>query len=155
MWAFQILAIVAGAAITVQAGMNARLGVLFKNPLLATATAFFVACVFTLAFTLAFTSETQRQLPTLSSVKAIPTYLWFGGVLSAFGVGSFYYLIPKMGVGSLMSFALTGQLALAVVASHFGWFDQPIKPITLKTLSGLVAMVVGIILINGGTANAH
>ena len=54
-----------------------------------------------------------------------------------------------------MSFALTGQLALAVVASHFGWFDQPIKPITLKTLSGLVAMVVGIILINGGTANAH
>lgn len=151
MWAFQILAIVAGAAITVQAGMNARLGVLFKNPLLATATAFFVACVFTLAFTMA----TQRQLPNLSDVKAIPTYLWFGGVLSAFGVGSFYFLIPKMGVGSLMSLALTGQLVLAVVASHFGWFEQPLKPITLKTIVGLVAMIIGIILINGGTAHAR
>ncbi len=54
-----------------------------------------------------------------------------------------------------MSFALSGQLILAVVAGHFGWFEQPIKPITVKTIVGLFAMVVGIIFINGGTTNAH
>ncbi|WP_346992793.1 DMT family transporter [Alteromonas gracilis] len=59
MWAFPILAVFAGAAITLQAGMNARLGVLFKNPLLATAIAFLLACVFTLIFMMA----THRQLP--------------------------------------------------------------------------------------------
>lgn len=131
--------------------MNARLGVLFKNPLLATAIAFLLACVFTLIFMMA----THRQLPVASDFKSIPTYLWFGGILSAFGVGSYYYLIPKMGVGSLMSFALSGQLILAVIAGHFGWFEQPIKPITVKTIVGLFAMVVGIIFINGGTTNAH
>jgi transporter family-2 protein len=151
MWAFPILAVFAGAAITLQAGMNARLGVLFKNPLLATAIAFLLACVFTLIFMMA----THRQLPVASDFKSIPTYLWFGGILSAFGVGSYYYLIPKMGVGSLMSFALSGQLILAVIAGHFGWFEQPIKPITVKTIVGLFAMVVGIIFINGGTTNAH
>ena len=151
MWAFPILAVFAGAAITLQAGMNARLGVLFKNPLLATAIAFLLACIFTLIFMMA----THRQLPVASDFKSIPTYLWFGGILSAFGVGSYYYLIPKMGVGSLMSFALSGQLILAVIAGHFGWFEQPIKPITVKTIVGLFAMVVGIIFINGGTTNAH
>lgn len=151
MWAFPILAVFAGAAITLQAGMNARLGVLLKNPLLATAIAFLLACVFTLIFMMA----THRQLPVASDFKSIPTYLWFGGILSAFGVGSYYYLIPKMGVGSLMSFALSGQLILAVIAGHLGWFEQPIKPITVKTIVGLFAMVVGIIFINGGTTNAH
>lgn len=151
MWAFPILAVFAGAAITLQAGMNARLGVLFKNPLLATAIAFLLACIFTLIFMVA----THRQLPIASDIKAVPTYLWFGGILSAFGVGSYYYLIPKMGVGSLMSFALSGQLILAVIAGHFGWFEQPIKPITMKTIVGLLAMVLGIIFINGGTADAH
>lgn len=151
MWAFPILAVFAGAAITLQAGMNARLGVLFKNPLLATAIAFLLACIFTLIFMVA----THRQLPIASDIKAVPTYLWFGGILSAFGVGSYYYLIPKMGVGSLMSFALSGQLILAVIAGHFGWFEQPIKPITVKTIVGLLAMVLGIIFINGGTTDAH
>lgn len=151
MWAFPILAIFAGAAITLQAGMNARLGVLFKNPLLATAIAFLLACIFTLIFMVA----THRQLPIASDIKAVPTYLWFGGILSAFGVGSYYYLIPKMGVGSLMSFALSGQLILAVIAGHFGWFEQPVKPITVKTIVGLLAMVLGIIFINGGTTDAH
>lgn len=151
MWAFPILAVFAGAAITLQAGMNARLGVLFKNPLLATAIAFLLACIFTLIFMVA----THRQLPIASDIKAVPTYLWFGGILSAFGVGSYYYLIPKMGVGSLMSFALSGQLILAVIAGHFGWFEQPIKPITVRTIVGLLAMVLGIIFINGGTADAH
>ncbi|BCO19578.1 hypothetical protein KUC3_24350 [Alteromonas sp. KC3] len=151
MWAFPILAVFAGAAITLQAGMNAQLGVLFKNPLLATAIAFLLACIFTLIFMVA----THRQLPIASDIKAVPTYLWFGGILSAFGVGSYYYLIPKMGVGSLMSFALSGQLILAVIAGHFGWFEQPIKPITMKTIVGLLAMVLGIIFINGGTADAH
>ncbi|MBU3021305.1 DMT family transporter [Aestuariibacter sp. A3R04] len=151
MWAFPILAVFAGAAISLQAGMNAQLGVLFKNPLLATAIAFLLACIFTLVFMVA----TNRHLPVASDFRAIPTYLWFGGILSAFGVGSYYYLIPKMGVSSLMSFALSGQLILAVIAGHFGWFEQPVKHITAKTIVGVIAMIVGIIFINGGTTDAR
>jgi transporter family-2 protein len=151
MWTFPILAILAGAAITFQAGMNAHLGVLLKNPLLATAIAFLFACFFTLLFML----FSQRQLPVALEIKTIPTYLWFGGILSAFGVGSYYYLIPKMGVSSLMSYALTGQLFLAVIAGHFGWFEQPIKPITVRIVIGLTAMAIGIVLINGESKSVY
>lgn len=151
MWTFPILAILAGAAITIQAGMNARLGELLKNPILATALAFLFAGFFTMLFML----FSQRQLPLALEIKSIPTYLWFGGILSAFGVGSYYFLIPKMGVGSLMSYALTGQLLLAVIAGHFGWFEQPLKPITIRIIIGLTAMATGIVLINGGSKDAY
>ena len=148
---FPILAVLAGAAIAFQAGMNARLGVILKNPLLATGIAFLFACFFTVLFMLL----SNRQLPVYADFKAVPGYLWFGGILSAFGVGSYYYLIPKMGVGSMMSYALTGQLILAVIAGHFGWFEQPVKPITLKVVLGVLAMAWGIVLINGGSRNGY
>lgn len=147
MWLLPTLAVVAGAAIALQAAMNARLGVLLKNSIMATGIAFMFACLFTLLYMLIST----REYPLLSDIKAVPAYLWFGGILSAFGVGSFYYLIPKMGVGTMMSFALTGQLVLAVIASHFGWFEQPVKSINGQAVMGLLAMIIGIVLLNGGT----
>ena len=151
MWTFPTLSVLAGAAITLQAAMNARLGVHLKNPLLATAIAFLLAGFFTVLFMLAST----RQFPVAADVKTIPMYLWFGGILSAFGVGTYYYLIPKMGVGSVMTYALSGQLFLAVIAGHFGWFDQPSHPITLRVFIGMAAMVLGIVLINRGSSDAY
>ena len=75
--------------------------------------------------------------------------MWFSGeALAAFGVGMYYFLIPKMGVGPMMSYALAGQLLLAVVASHFGWFDMPVKQIDFIKIVGIIALIVGIILIN-------
>lgn len=146
-----LLAVLAGAAIALQAGMNAKLGVVLKNPLFATGLAFLLACIFTFTATLI----TQRHIPSLLTFKAVPVYLWFGGVLSAFGVGISYYLIPKMGVGSMMSYALAGQLILAVVASHFGWFQQPINPINTRITLGVAIMIIGVFLINGGNPNGH
>lgn len=48
----------------------------------------------------------------------------------------------------MMSYALAGQLLLAVVASHFGWFDLPVKKIDFIKIVGIIALIVGIILIN-------
>ncbi|WP_116473538.1 DMT family transporter [Zobellella maritima] len=139
-----LLALMAGAAIAVQAGMNAQLGVLLRNSLLGTAVAFSVSCLLSLLAVMVST----RQYPQLASIQAVPLYLWFGGVLSVFGVGMFYFLIPRMGAGPMMSFALTGQIVVAIIASHFGWFDLPVKPITPLKAAGVVALVAGILLIN-------
>lgn len=139
------LAFLAGAAITTQASMNAQLGMLLRSSLIGTAVAF----VFSALFTLIAVILTTRNYPQLDAVKAVPIYLWFsGGALAAFGVGMYYFLIPKMGVGSMMSYALAGQLLLAVTASHFGWFDLPVKPINLVKITGIITLIVGVILIN-------
>ena len=141
---FSWLALLAGVAIGIQAGMNAQLGVLLKNPLLSAAVAFVVACICVLTVVLI----TARELPLLINVQTVPVHLWFSGAISAFGVASFYFLIPRMGVGSMMSYALTGQLLIAILASHFGWFDLPVKSIDLTKCVGVAAMIMGIVLIN-------
>ncbi|MGJ8693582.1 MAG: DMT family transporter [Thalassotalea sp.] len=141
---FVLLAIAAGAAIAIQATMNAQLGVVLKNSILATGIAFLLSLLITLLVMLI----TTKQYPNLSEIKAVPIYLWCGGALSAFGVGMFYYLIPKMGAGSMMSYALTGQILIAIVASHFGWFNLPIKSIdSIKTI-GAALLIIGVLLIN-------
>ncbi|WP_041324974.1 DMT family transporter [Saccharophagus degradans] len=140
-----MLALLAGAAIAVQASLNAKLGVLIHHPLIATSVAFSCAALCAVAMVLI----TTRYYPPLHLIKSVPIYMWFsGGLLSAFGVGMFYFLIPKMGVGSLMSYALTGQIVIAIVASHFGWFGLPQATITATKACGMFALVGGIVLIN-------
>lgn len=141
---FPWLALLAGAAIGIQAGMNAQLGMLLKSPLCSAAVTFAVAC----GCVLLVIGCTARQLPAIDSVKTIPWYLWCSGAISAFGVASFYFLIPRMGVGPMMSFALTGQLLVAILVSHWGFFDLPVKSINVSKLFGVIAMIAGIVLIN-------
>lgn len=143
----QLLALLAGAAIAIQAGLNTRLGVLLQNPFLAASVALTGGSTFTLLVFL-FTS---RDFPNMKILERVPVYLWFsGGLLGAFALSVFYWLIPKIGVGPLVSFSLAGQLILAMVASHFGWFQLPVIPLTTTRLSGIVAMMLGILLINRG-----
>ena len=97
-----------------------------------------------------------QQYPNITEIKSIPLYLWFsGGALSTFGVGMFYYLIPQMGVGSMMSYALSGQIAIAMLASHSGWFDLPVKPVNFFKVIGAVLLIVGVLLINWESSYAH
>ncbi|WP_288132155.1 DMT family transporter [Microbulbifer sp.] len=144
MLAWATLALIAGAAIALQASINAQLGVQLRSALLGTAVAFAVSwAVSALAIVVSV-----RQYPNLATIQAVPWYLWLGGLFSAFGVGLFYFLIPRMGVGSMMSFALSGQILVAVICSHFGWFDLPVKPISVVRGLGIAALLAGIALIN-------
>ena len=139
-----LFAIAAGAAIAIQATMNAQLGVVLKNSTLATCIAFLLSFMITIIVLLL----TTKQYPNITDIKAVPAYLWCGGVLSAFGVGMFYFLIPKMGAGSMMSYGLSGQLIIALLASHFGWFNLPIKSLdSIKTI-GAVLLIISVLLIN-------
>ncbi len=146
------LALAAGAAIALQASMNAQLGVLLKSSMMGTSVAFFFGLVFTVSIMLL----SAKQYPNLTEVKSVPLYLWFtGGALSALGVGLFYYLIPKMGIGSVMSYALSGQILIAIFASHLGWFDLPVKPIDRTKVMGVALLIVGVLLINWEASHVH
>ena len=143
---FPLFALLAGAAISAQASMNAQLGVLLRSAMLGTGVAFLVGLGFV---SLAFFAL-QRDFPSPEAVRSVPVYLWFsGGALSAFAISTYFYLIPQMGIGTMMSWALTGQLVVAMLAGHFGWFDFPVQPINWSRLAGVLALAIGIILING------
>jgi transporter family-2 protein len=140
-----ILAFVGGAFLALQGSLNAQLGVLLKNPLLASLVAFSSSTFF--AFLMVF--FTIKNYPTNIEIRQIPVYLWFaGGLFSLIGISLYYYTIPKLGLATMISFGLCGQLCFAIIAGHFAWFNLPLEPISLRRLSGLIAMIIGILLIN-------
>lgn len=140
-----LLALLAGAAIATQASMNARLGVMLNSSMWATAIAFGVSCLVMLLTTVCF----SKQAFSWHQAHTIPVYLWVtGGTLAALGVGLFYFLIPRMGIGPMMGYALTGQLLIAILSSHFGWFELPVKPFTISRATGVIALLFAIVMLN-------
>lgn len=141
--ALAFLALFAGAALAAQAAANARLGVLLHSAVAATGYAFFASLVVSLIALAAL----RRPLPAPALVSQVPGYLWVvGGLLSAFGVASFYWLIPQLGVAQVVAFGLVGQLVFSSLASHFGWFGLQEIPIGLSKLIGGACLITGIVL---------
>ncbi|MEN7551765.1 DMT family transporter [Rapidithrix thailandica] len=140
-----VLAFTGGIFLAVQGSLNAQLGVLLKNPLLASLVAFCCSALFALAVVLL----SIKELPTQQQLSEIPLYLWFtGGFCSMIGISLYYFTIPKLGIPTMISLGLSGQLIFAVIAGHFGWFGLPLDPISLRRALGVLAMITGILLIN-------
>ena len=138
------LAVLVGFMVVLQGGLNSRLGALLHSPLLAALSTLFFGAVFTFIAVVV----SAKEVPTLLQLKAVPTYLWFTGAFFSFlAVTLFYYLIPKLGIGTAVAFGLCGQVIFSTLAAHFGWFGLPVEPIDLKKVMGLAALITGILLI--------
>lgn len=144
-YALSITAFIGGVFLAIQGGLNAQLGIWLKNPLLASVVAFFCSTLFALVFIIL----SVKSIPSISELKQIPVYLWFsGGLFSVLGVSLYYYTIPRLGISTMISLGLFGQLLFSVIAGHFGWLNLPTEPITPKRILGITAMITGILLIN-------
>ncbi|WKN31224.1 DMT family transporter [Porifericola rhodea] len=140
-----LLAFTGGVFLAVQGGLNAQLGVLLKNPLLASLVAFFCSATFAFCFVLL----SVKHLPDVQEIKSVPYYLWFsGGLFSVLGISLYYYTIPRLGVSSMISLGLCGQVIFSVIAGHFAWFGLPQEPLGIKRLIGILILISGIIIIN-------
>ncbi|MGL1888921.1 MAG: DMT family transporter [Reichenbachiella sp.] len=143
--ALSVLAITGGVFLAVQGALNANLGVWLKNPLLAAMVAFITSSVFAILLVLV----SGKSVPDWIEIKRVPIHLWFtGGLFSVIGISLYYYTIPKLGLSTMISLGLFGQLAFSVIAGHFGWFGLPTEPIVFKKILGILAMMAGILLIN-------
>ena len=144
---FILLSFVGGIAIALQANINSQLGVFLTSSLLAT----FVALTSSLFFTGIAITFLSKEFPSIEVIRTIPLYLWVsGGILSAFALASFYFVIPKIGILSMISFGLAGQLVFSLFSSHYGWFGMPTSPINITKIVGVLSMLLGIFLINKG-----
>ena len=115
-----LLSFSVGVMVVIQGGINSRLGILLNNSLLATLIALTMAASFTLIAVLI----SVRQFPSMYQLREIPVYMWVsGGLLSFLAVTLFYYVIPKVGISTAVTFGLAGQLLFAAIAGHFGWFN--------------------------------
>ncbi|MEL6974460.1 MAG: DMT family transporter [Bacteroidota bacterium] len=139
-----LLAFIGGVFLALHGGFNSQLSEQLKSPLLTSLVAYIISALLALFAVLICT----KHLPSLYKLKDVPYYLWFSGALfSVIGIGLYYYTIPKLGISTMISIGLFGQILFSVVAGHFGWFGLPSEPIAYKKIFGVIAMTLGIILI--------
>ena len=139
------LAVVAGALIAIQAPTNA----LLSRPLDSPVTAAFISFVVgTLALGLLAWLLPSR--PDAAGVRALPWYVWLGGLYGAFFVAVAAFGAPRVGVAVLLTAAIAGQLATAMVLDHYGLLGLPRQPIGLERMLGLALVIGGVILVRRG-----
>lgn len=136
-------AVVMGALMPVQVGINARLHGLLAHPMVAAMVNMVVGalCVGLLVAVM------RVPLPSVGALAALPWWGWFGGVIGAAFVASTLLLGPKLGAAALLALIVAGQMFASMALDHFGVLGFPHSPISLWRIAGALLLVTGVVLI--------
>jgi transporter family-2 protein len=137
-----MMAVLVGAGLTVQVGMNATVRFAIGSPVLAAIVNFVVGLA---ALVLVAVASGARWAP--GSTATVPAWAWFGGLLGAAYVASTTVLGPRLGAVALLALTLGGQMVAALVVDHYGVIGFPQSPVTPSRLIGAVLLVAGVLLI--------
>jgi transporter family-2 protein len=137
-----LLAVIGGVLLAVQAPTNAILGKAAGSPIVAAFISFLIG---TLALGAAIAASSGRLFAP--ELKSVPWYAWLGGFYGAFFVAIAAFGAPRVGVGVLLTAAIAGQLAAALVLDHFGLLGLDRHPVTLVRAAGFVLVLVGAALV--------
>ena len=135
-------AILVGAGLTIQVGMNATVRLTIGSPVIATIVNFGVGLA---ALLLLAVATGARVVP--GSVGNVPAWAWFGGLLGAAYVAATTVLGPRLGAAALLALTLAGQMVAALLVDHYGVIGFPQNPVTPARLAGAALLVAGVLLI--------
>ena len=137
-----LLVFIAGAMVAIQAPTNAMLAKAGGSPVLAALISFAVGTVALLSVWL-FTASR----PAPSSFSGLPWYAWLGGLYGAVFVAVAAYAAPKIGVASLITIGIAGQVAMALLLDHVGAMGLEREPISSGRLLGALLVIAGVVLV--------
>jgi transporter family-2 protein len=142
-WGAFGLAIVAGAMIPFQAGVNVALARFVGGPSRAALISFAVGTV-ALFFVALVVS---RGLPALKDASAAPWWVWIGGLLGAFYVFGSIVSAPRLGAVALIGAVFAGQAVASLLIDHYGWVGFPEHGVSPARLAGIALLAGGLILV--------
>ena len=141
---FSVLAVLAGMLFPTQTAVNAKLAAAVGGPLLATLISF-AAGLAALATILVITT---RHYPDWSGLARMPPWLWVaGGFLGATYLSLNVFLVPKIGVGAMMCFAIAGQMVAALTLDTAGLFGLMARELTIGRVAGATMVAVGAMMV--------
>lgn len=136
------LALLSGALLPIQAGLNTKLGKTLESPLYASLASFLVGTIGLIIYILA-----TRQTVSWSGVKDAPQYIWLGGLMGAFYITVIIFVFPKLGPGLSFGLIVAGQMVVSLLLQHFDVLVAHRSPISYMQIVGVVLVVVGVIII--------
>lgn len=137
-----LLVFIAGAMIAIQAPTNAMLAKAGGSPVLAALISFAVG---TVALLIAWIGSGNR--PGTSAFAGLPWYAWIGGLYGAMFVAVAAYAAPRIGLASLITIGIAGQIAMALWLDHLGALGLPREPVNLGRLLGAALVIGGVVLV--------
>ncbi len=140
---FLFVALLVGAFLPLQVGVNTKLGEAVGSPQLSALISF---CVGTIAL-LSYILITGIPLANVANAKNASPIAWTGGLLGAFFVASSIILLDKLGAAMTISLIIAGQMLMSLIMDHFGLLGMEVKPISPGRVAGVVLVVAGVILI--------
>lgn len=121
-----MLAVLAGAALSVQLGPNTQLRERSGEPAWAALVSFGSGSI-ALAAYLVFA---RIPWPPGSRFAGAGWWIWTGGLLGAVYMVSVIFLAPRLGPTLLFSSVIAGQVIASLVIEQFGWMGFTARPIT-------------------------
>jgi transporter family-2 protein len=136
-----LFAVVAGAFLPLQAGVNAKLAHFVGGPVRASMISFAVGALALFLVVLLF----YRQGHT--HVRDAPWWAWVGGLLGAFYVTATVVVPVRIGAAAFFGVLVTAQLVMSVLIDQFGWLSFPKHEASPLRLVGVAMLVGGVLLV--------
>jgi transporter family-2 protein len=142
-WFYVMLALVAGAFLPLQAGINAQLKVYTGNPVIAAFISFLVGTGVLFAIALAL----RLPWPSSAALAQAPWWAWVGGALGAFFVFLAIVLAESLGAAVMVAVIIAGQMIASLVLDHYGLVGYSRHPVTPGRIIGTLLLLSGVFLI--------
>ena len=137
-----LLVFIAGGMVALQAPTNSMLARVGGSPILAALISFSVG---TVALLVVWLMSGNR--PGTAAFAGLPWYAWIGGLYGAVFVAVAAYAAPKIGLATLITIGIAGQIAMALWMDHVGALGLPREPINFGRLAGALLVLAGVILV--------
>lgn len=144
---YYLLALISGAALTTQVGINVKLLSNLGSPILTSFISFSVGTIgLAIVYILAACYGLQ-PVPTLSAIAQTNSWMWIGGLLGAFYIFTTIFCSPNIGFANMFSLIVAGQIVLSIVFDHFGLLGSPVHLVTPVRLIGVTLLIFSVYLI--------
>jgi transporter family-2 protein len=140
-----LLVLFAGGMIALQAPTNSMLARAGGSPVLAALISFAVG---TAALLLVWLVGGSR--PGTAAFANLRWYAWLGGVYGAIYVAVAAFAAPRIGLASLITVGIAGQIAMAMWLDHVGALGLPRDPISMGRIAGALLVIAGVVLVRRG-----
>jgi transporter family-2 protein len=138
-----LLAILGGALLPIQAGINGNLRTWLGNPWSTTLVSFVVSFCAVLLMSIV----TKAQVPNSAVLAQVPWWAWTGGIMGAIYVCSALVSAPKLGAMALVSSLVGGQMIASMLLDQFGVAGYAQHSINAGRTVGAILLVAGVFLI--------
>lgn len=137
--------ILVGASLAMQAPANAMLARGLGDPVVAAVLSFAIGFVVLTGVALARGSS----IPSFGSFSTLPRWALSGGALGALWVLAAILAVPRLGVVTMFSAMILGQLIAAVLIDAVGAFGLQARDVSISRIAAIVLVGAGVALSQG------